>query len=63
MYSELDEAWENLQNAKKSFWENHETRMKDLNSVLDNIVTAVDDNSKDLEDISKDLNDLLDSLN
>ena len=53
--------FESLEKVKKTFWENHERRMKELTESMGNLNKPTLDNriDKQLDQISKDLDDLL----
>ena len=59
----IEEAFNNLETAKSKFWNNHESRMNELNDAMNSLQKSTKENCAEidelLKDTTKDLEDLL----
>ena len=65
--NDLDNSLKKLQEAKNNFYNNHRSRMEELNNVIKDLNKSldkkeIDDTTKKLNDINKELDDLLKDL-
>lgn len=59
----IEKAFNDLETAKSKFWNNHESRMNELNDALNSLQKSTKENcakiDESLRDTAKDLEDLL----